>query len=168
MVALQDSKVCEHFIVWSNWSKELDTDRDLVFCWSVTTSRPRRNHGTHELSWGAPQARPSPYHPFLSLTIISGYYPIISAMSGTSWPSESLYKACLAPGTPTYLISYSDTLIISPLVGNIADMKKKCSDLVALTLSGLGHTSWSPNSTDLHLDIHMSTYQYKRHSRAIC
>ena len=28
--------------------------------------------------------------------------------------------------------------------------------------------SWSPDSADLHLDIYLSTYQYKRHSRAIC
>ena len=117
-------KSAEILLSRHNWSRGPDTDCDLVFRWRCNnTSGSRAKPPKSEVGTGAPWARPSP-HPFLSLTIISGYYPIISAMSGTSWPSESLYKACLAPGTPTNLISYSDTLIISPWVGNIADLKK--------------------------------------------
>ena len=42
------------------YQSNLSTYRDLVFYWSVTTSRPERNHSAHEQ--GAPEARPS--HPF--------------------------------------------------------------------------------------------------------
>ena len=35
---------------------------------------------------------------------------------GTCWPSTGLYKACLASGTPSYLISYSSKFIIPPFI----------------------------------------------------
>ena len=68
------------------------TDCDLVFRWSETTSRPGRNHGSQEWGGCAP-TRGKAISPFLSLTIIGGYYPIISAMSA----QVGLLRACIRP-----------------------------------------------------------------------
>ena len=94
------------------YQSNLSTYRDLVFYWSV-----QQQVGRSETT--APMSKEHLRQGHLTLFESHNNLRILSlniSRAGTCWPSKGLYKACLASGTPSYLISYSSKFIIPPFI----------------------------------------------------